>query len=178
MAEKAIEFWRSLDLVGLQRDLDKDAEEIGKRREGKRYLTLPHSPSLSPPLSCTLSRTCTFSLSSWAIFSSSCHFASVEAEQSRRELVEASQSFRAKASEVLFTQFSYHYLFIIIEISACSFPLHRVSSFLLPSFTLAHGNAGCAQNCSKYHQAFSDRGIHLGRRKKKKKGERQTLQAA
>lgn len=33
MAEKAIEFWRSLDLVGLQKDLDKDAEEIGKRRE-------------------------------------------------------------------------------------------------------------------------------------------------
>ena len=34
MAEKAIEFWRALDLVGLQKDLDKDAEEIGKRRDG------------------------------------------------------------------------------------------------------------------------------------------------
>ena len=36
MAEKAIEFWRSLDLVSLQKDLDKDAEEMGRRREGER----------------------------------------------------------------------------------------------------------------------------------------------
>ena len=57
MAEKAIEFWRSLDLVGFQKDLDKDAEEITKRRE--------------------------------------------EAEVSRRELVEVSQSFRASASDVI-----------------------------------------------------------------------------
>lgn len=56
MADKATEFWRTLDLVGLQRDLDRDAEEISKRRE--------------------------------------------ESDQSRRELVEASQTFRASAPEV------------------------------------------------------------------------------
>eukprot|EP00047_Mylnosiga_fluctuans_P021623 m.107027 g.107027 ORF g.107027 m.107027 type:complete len:649 (+) comp8964_c0_seq1:1835-3781(+) len=55
MADKAIEFWRSLDLPAVQKDLDRDAEEIGKRRE--------------------------------------------ESEQSRKELVEASQAFRTSASE-------------------------------------------------------------------------------